>query len=308
MRFNDLVWPILLTLFITSSLWAQAKDQDHDQDYTRKIYILDRTRSLLKGNLDSLANKVDSFFATERADDEFGRSTLRIRSNYEVRELHKGDSDISYRINFKIPSFEKRVREEAQKWWPKKETTSREETSNVEIPDHSRKDWYFNADAGVNASIPPRAILRARLRKNIFRNTWTHRFLEEVTYITESDGLTEVTSFTNDYPLAEKVLFRFMNSKSWKVLSRQLSTQHGPNIIHQLSPRDGLNYSLMATSVINEEGPWFLDNYRLSVRYRRDLYQQWLYFDLNTGLDFPKTYSFRRNPFAIFQLEALFGS
>ncbi|HLT21912.1 MAG TPA: hypothetical protein VKZ84_00645, partial [Bacteriovoracaceae bacterium] len=97
-------------------------------------------------------------------------------------------------------------------------------------------------------------------------------------------------------------------SKEWKVLSKQFRTSHGPNIIHQVTERDALSYSLIAQSIIEEEGPWILSNYRLSTRYRRDLYRHWIYLDTLTGLDFPKEYSFRRNPFVIFQLEVLFGS
>lgn len=268
--------------------------------------LLDRTKSLLSGNLDYLANRVDSFFATERADDEFGRSTLRIRARYELRELRSGEADISYRLNFKIPSLDKRIKESTDRLFSRKKKG--EEESIAPAPKRSRQDWYFNADLGINASIPPKAVFRARLRKNILLKKWSHRFSEEVTYITEEDGLTEQTSFTSDYPLAANLLLRVVNSKSWKILSKQLSTQHGPSLIHQLSERDALNYSLIAQSIIGEEGPWYLNNYRLSTLYRRDLYQQWIYLDTLAGLDFPKEYSFRRNPFIYFQLEILFGS
>lgn len=289
---------IFFFLLFTTSSSAFAED-------AAKYQLLDRTKNLLSSNLDSLANKVDSFFATERADDEFGRSTLRIRTNYEMRELAKGENDVSYRLNFKIPSLDRRIKEGAEKIFPKKKSS---ETNSQDAPSRSRKDWYFNADLGVNASIPPKAVIRARLRKNILLKTWAHRFSEELTYVTEEDGLTEETSFTSDYPLGENLLLRILNSKRWRILSKQLITDHGPQLIHQVSEKDALNYSLIAQSIIGEEGPWILNNYRLSVRYRRDLYQHWIYFDTVTGLDFPKEYSFRRNPFVIFQLEVLFGS
>lgn len=299
------MYRIIILTFILSLNSAIAEDEEQKK-YRQ---LLDRTRSLLSNNLDYLANRVDTFFATERADDEFGRSTLRIRSLYHVREQEKGDSEINYRLNFRIPSLERRIKEGAEKIF-RSDDESEEDSAvpDTPIPTRSRKDWYFNADLGVNASIPPKAVIRGRLRKNLIFTTWTHRFLEEVTYITEEDGLSEETSFTSDYSLTANLLFRVINSKTWKVLSRQMATQHGPQLIHQLTERDGMNYSATAHSLIGEEGPWFLDNYRLLVRYRRDLYQRWIFFDINTGLDFPKKYSFRRNPFITFQLEALFGS
>lgn len=297
--------------FITFSLLFLFLPQAFAEDSSPRYYqILDKTRDLLSNNLDQVANRVDSFFATERADDEFGRSTLRIRGSYFLRERERGDSDITYRLNFKIPSLDRKIKERTDRIFNNNTSKGQSDsTTDAAIaPPRSREDWYFNADLGVNASIPPKAVIRARLRKNYFFSTWTHRFLEEVVYITEDDGLSENTSLTSDYPLGSRLLFRIINSKTWKILSRQLDTQHGPNLIHQVSERDALNYSFTAHSVINEEGPWFLDYYRLAVRYRRDLYQSWIYFDINTGLDFPKEHSFRRTPFITFQLETLFGS
>lgn len=292
----------LFILLFTFLIHQAHASQETSQNYA----ILDQTHALFKDNLEYLANKADSFFATERADDEFGRSTLRIRTNYYLRELEKGDSDITYRLNFKIPSLEKKIKEQTDKIFSRNKGEKNGTSSDA--PLRSRDDWYFNADVGVNASIPPKAVIRARLRKNIIKENWSHRFLEEVSYITEEDGLSEITSFTSDYNIRENLLFRFINTKIWKVLSRQLTTQHGPNLILTITPRDGINYSLVAQSVIDEEGPWYLENYRFSIRYRRDLYHNWLFFDLTPGLDFPKDYSFRRNPFITFQLEALFGS
>jgi len=292
---------IFTIIFTLNSAFAEDEKYAHYR-------LLDKTRDLLSNNLDYLANRVDTFFATERADDEFGRSTLRIRSLYHIREQEKGDSEINYRLNFRIPSLEKRIKEGAEKIFRSDDPKEAPVSSDTPIPARSRRDWYFNADLGINASIPPKAVIRGRLRKNIIFTNWTHRFLEEVTYITEEDGLREETSFTSDYSLTANLLFRVINSKTWKVLSRQLATQHGPQLIHQLTERDGMSYSATAHSIIEEEGPWILDNYRVIVRYRRDLYERWIYFDINTGLDFPKKYSFRRNPFVTFQLEALFGS
>lgn len=295
---------LILTLLFLTGL-ASASEQKTEEEKN----VLDKTHAIFKGNLDYLANRVDSFFATERADDEFGRSTLRIRSNYFTREQEKGDFKISYRINFKIPHLERRIKESADRIFKhkKKDDESPNTDSEADQPPHTKKGWIFNADLGVNASIPPKAVIRGRVRRNFLFTNWSHRFSEEITYITEEDGLTELTSFDSDYPLKVNLLFRFINLKTWGILSKKFDTSHGPTLIHQLTEKDALNYSFIASTKINE-GLWLLDNYRLSTRYRRDLYKKWLYFDLITGLDFPKKYSFRRNPFATFQLEILFGS
>lgn len=294
---------ILLIPLILYSFNIQA-------DSASNYRVLDRTHHLLSSNLDALANRVDSFFATERADDEFGRSTLRVSGSYQIREDASGESDLRYRLNFKIPHLEKKLKEGAEKLFPAKKPGTKESSPSDSLtpPTRSREDWYFNADAGINASIPPKAVLRARLRKNILFKIWSHRFSEELTYVTEEDGLSEVTRFDSDYPLSEQLLFRFNNSKRWQVLSRKLSSSHGPSLIHQMTDKDAVNYSLLAQTNLGEEGPFYLSNYRISALYRRDIYKNWIFLDTTWGVDFPKRYSFRRNPFANFVVEFLFSS
>ena len=293
----------ILSILLVLTMPVFASDESAEEE---KKNVLDHTHHLFKSNLDYLANQVDSFFATERADDEFGRSTLRIRSSYFTREQEKGDFDVAYRVNFKIPHLERRIKEGAERIF-KRSGRDRDDEEPLEETPTTKKGWIFNADLGVNASIPPKAVIRSRIRRNFLYTRWSHRFSEEVTYITEEDGLTEQTSFESDYPLKEHLLFRFSNVKTWNILSKNFNTSHGPVIFQQITDKDALSYSFIASTDINK-GTWVLNNYRLSTRYRRDLYKKWLYFDLITGLDFPKKYSFRRNPFATFQLEILFGS
>ena len=111
--FNQWMYLILTFLLFISTATASEPTVEEEQN------ILDRTHVFFKGNLDYLANKVDSFFATDRADDEFGRSTLRIRSNYFIREQEKGDYKVTYRINFKIPHLERRIKENTDRIFKK---------------------------------------------------------------------------------------------------------------------------------------------------------------------------------------------
>jgi len=263
--------------------------------------LLDRTQDFVTKKSNNLANRLDSFFADERADDEFGRSRIRLRSAYTLRERDPGKMRNQYRINLKLPHLEDKFR-----FKYKKEKKVGQKSTSQEPPPLINENWIFNADSGVSAAIPPRLVLRARARKNIATTNWIHRFSEQLTYITDRSGLTEETSFNSDFGINENLLFRFVNRKTWRVLKKEFFTSHGPTLIHQLTEKDALNYSFLLNSVI-EQKSWFLNGYTFSVNYRRDLYKDWLFLDVIPGIDFPKTWSFRRTPFVVFQLEALFG-
>jgi hypothetical protein len=295
---------LILGLFLLVSLPAFACPAEEREETS--IAFLDRAQEIFGTQANVVANRLDSFFATDRADDEFGRSRIRVRSQFFIREQAKSDLTNQYRINLKLPSLEKKFRFETDKDKKKKETTTAEQ-QKPENKNELNKAWIFNSDIGVSAAIPPRLITRARVRKNLETGIFIHRFSEQLTYITDETGLTEETSLDSDYIFDEKFIFRFVNFKRWRIHNKEFNTNHGPTLIQQLSDNEALNYGLTAQSVI-ENGTWYFNNYRLSINYRRNLYRQWVYFDVIPGIDFPKDVSFRRTPFINFQLEILFGT
>lgn len=298
--------------------FVQASPAEEPRDDS--IPILDSAQDLFGARANFAANRFDSFFATERADDEFGRSRIRVRSRFTVRERAKSDIDTQYRINLKLPNLEKKFRFDFQEDTKKKKKDKKaaqaarsdeEKEADSEAQrlkdKHLFKGWLFNADIGVSLAIPPKLVTRARVRKNLVTGTFTHRFSEQLTYVTDEDGLTEETQLNSDHPLGQDFLFRFINYKRWRVLKKEFTTNHGPTILHQVTENDAFSYNFITSSII-DDSIWYVSNYQIAINYRRNLYRQWVYMDLVPGLDFPKEYSFRRNPFVFVQIEFLFGS
>lgn len=269
----------------------------------RKFSLLDSAQNLFTSRINQVANRVDAFFATERADDEFSRSTFRVTSAYNVRERASGELNTRYRINLRLPHLEEKFR---YRYYKKSKDSGKVETEKEKRRSEVNKGWLFNADAGVSAAISPKLITRARLRRNFQTGIFIHRFVEQLTYITDESGLQEETAINSDFSIEKDLLFRFNNSKRWQIFKKQFTTAHGPSFIQTLTENTAVNYSLIMSSVINE-GVWYATSYNFSIDYRHNLYKQWLYLDLIPGLDFPKQWSFRRTPYFVIQIEALFG-
>lgn len=274
----------------------------------KDIFVLEKAKEFFGLRANQVADRLDSFFATDRADDEFGRSRIRVRSQFILREGSKSDQINQYRINLRLPSLEEKFR---FKFKNQNNDVSQSRENNPseninKIENAGRNRWIFNSDIGVSMAVPPKLITRARLRRNFNTNLFTHRFYEQLTYITDESGLVEDTGFDSDYVFNSDLIFRFVNFKRWQVLKKDFNTNHGPTLIHRISDNQALNYGVIGQTIITD-GVWFLHNYRLAVNYRRNLYKQWTYLDIIPGLDFPKLRSFKRTPFIIFQLELLFG-
>ena len=294
-----------LLLILLSSL-AYSSPAEEREEF--RIAILDRVQEMFGARFNFAANRLDSFFATDRADDELGRSRIRIRSRYTMMEHAPGDLNNVYRINLKLPHLEDRFQWDYYQDEEKKKKGKNNAKKNPEQYPGNELDkrWLFNSDLAFSASIPPRLTARARLRKSFETGTVIHRFVEQLTYITDERGLGNELSLTSDQTLSDVSLFRFLNLVRWRISEKDFFTQHGPSILHQITDDDAISYGASLFTTIENSRP-FLTNYQVSTNYRRNLYRQWLYFDTITGLDFPKQFKWDANPFLIFQLEILLG-
>lgn len=272
-----------------------------EEPVERNVPILESAQELLGLNINRVANRLDMFFADQRADDELGRSRLRLRRSYEVRERAIPKEQTQIRFNLRLPNLEQKFK------FDYKDKTKPPPGVPIAQNDPNKVDenWQFRSDIGVSVKIPPNIFARGRLRKNT--QTWKviNRFIQEVVWFSDRDW-EESTTLDSDYPLRENMLLRFRNTADWKITRKEFGTSHGPSIFHRVSEHDAFSYGLTMSTIVNN-GSWFVDNFRLAPSYRRDLYKQWLYFDFVPGLDFPKIWSFRRTPFVFVQLEALFG-
>jgi hypothetical protein len=296
---NMRFFPYILLLLPVLALASPAEEPEESN-----IPILEATQDLFGFNVNRVANRLDTFFADQRADDELARSLIRVRRRYEVRERAELQTETQFRFNVRLPRLQEKFRFEFKS--NKKAKAEQIKNENAALKElKNLSNWQFRADIGVNASIPPMFFTRGRLR-----NTWqswvfVNRFVQELSWYSDR-AWEEMLTLDSDLSLQEDLLLRFRNIVDWRITNKEFGTSHGPSLIHQLSINEAISYGANL-SIEVDEGTWFLSNYRLSSTYRRNLYKQWLYLDLTPGLDFPKLWNFRRTPFIFLQLEALFG-
>ncbi|MES2527801.1 MAG: hypothetical protein V4598_11975 [Bdellovibrionota bacterium] len=303
--------PLLGLFLLLASLSVFASPAEEREE--SRIPIMDTVDDFFGQRVNHVANDFDSFFATERADDELGRSRLRIRGNYTVEERSLPNDDIQIRFNLRLPKLESRFKYDPddKKEKKKNKKLSKEELQKKEEDYLSRhrvdERLLFNADANVNASIHPSITFRARLRKSKETGAVIHRFVQEGTWISTRDGFRQRTTLNSDYSFDPALLLRFVNNVDWRISNKDFNTNHGPSLLHRLSDWDAMSYSLSMSTTV-EDGVWYVSSYSLSPNYRRNLYREILYIDITPGISFPKQWSFRRTPFLFVGIEMLFGA
>lgn len=301
----------LLLLF--SFLANTAYSSPAEEKKIRSIPILDTAKELLGTRVNYAADKLDSFFATDRADDEFGRSQLRIRTRFFLTDKEMSRTRTQYRLNLKLPSLEKRFKPEYYENDEQRKVTEKKRAEAKREEEKRRQEekgffsgWIFNSDISASVAIPPKLILRSRVRNKYRTGTLTHYFMQQLTYTTDATGFVTETSVDSDHTYSEDFVFRFINNFEWQITPKIYQTNHGPTWLYQASEDVALNYGFLTHTLIDGEA-WYVDNYKFYFTYRRNLYQQWVYLDITPGLDFPEKWRFTSSPFLNLQLEFLFG-
>jgi hypothetical protein len=279
---------------------ARAEDQKKKPD------LVDKTRNSITNNLIGLANRLDSLFGEQRADDELNRSSIRVNYDYRVRMEKTPLTDTQVRFNLRLPNLEKMFRFSVRKNEPiEGETTPKEKLARQKEEDEEKKEpWRFRSDLGLNVAYPPIVFARSRLRKNWRFLLLIQRFDVELAWFSDQ-GVAQDTTLFHDHALAKDLLLRFANQQAWQITDKRFTTTHGPSLIKDIDDDDAISYNLrMSTRV---EDAWYIDNYSVGVAYRRNIKGQWLFAEVGPTLDFPKRESFRRAPSILFRLETLFA-
>ena len=294
---------VLILLLMQARAFASPAEEPRD----RNIPILDSTQQLFGMQANTVANRLDLFFADQRADDELARSRIRIRKSYEIRERALMVTKTQFRFNIRLPNLEDKFKFEFKSKKDEKDKKPKAKGGENTLLAQNELDrtWQFRGDVGFNASIPPTILTRGRLRKNTTSGDIIHRFVEELVWYSDKDWQ-ENTTLDSDLPIDEDRLIRFRNFADWRITRHKFFTTHGPSLFQRISDDEAIAYGPSLSTIV-DNGSWYVTNYRLGVTYRRNLYKQWIYSDITTGLDFPKIWSFRRTPFVLLQLEALFG-
>lgn len=307
MEYMSFLLGIIILILPVIALASPAEEREET-----RIPILDSANEFFGQRVNHLANDFDSFFATERADDELGRSRFRLRRSYRVEERALPRDDTRFSFNLKLPKLEGRFKIDDEKKKKKKdgkpETAAEKKKRELDYLNRNMVDkrWLFNATGNVNASIRPSITISGRLRKSAETGTLIHRFVQEATWRSNRDGFRHRTNLTTDHSFDQLLLFRFTNDIDWQISQKTFNTSHGPAFLHRISDWSAIAYSVSVGTTV-DNGVWFVNSYTAAPTYRRNLYRDILYVDFTAGLLFPKIWSFRRTPFASVQIEMLFG-
>lgn len=229
----------------------------------------------------------DSFFSDERSDEEVRAGThIRWQNDYILTEGGVWQYVTNFHASFKLPHVKKSINlvfegDEEDDLADITPGTSDEDNKNFGLLYEITKSE--RANFSVRVKLSPSISLRYRYTWPV-TDTFKTRFTQELSRQDNADGTISRIDF--EKRLDERFLLRQSNSvehsesfdgKQW--LSSLVLFQH-------LSDKSALSYESSAVGVTEPQR--YTKNRRLGIRYRRNFYREWLFYEIAPAVNWSK--------------------
>jgi hypothetical protein len=129
--------------------------------------------------------------------------------------------------------------------------------------------------------------------------------LTESVFWFNSTGLGENTLFEVDHHITDKVLFRATSGVRFLTNDQHFTYHQDFAIFDKINREKSLLYQLSASGVSRPSTE--ISEYVALVLYRRLIHQDWVYFEINPQLHYPKINNFQLNSVLVLRLEFMFS-
>lgn len=283
-----------------------------------KIGFIEYSHDWLKDYIDSLSYNVDGFFIdTFFSDDiiEDDVSGSRAKLSFFTRREIGQPVDYKYGISIKLvlPNtdehfkllFESSEDEEAER-----ENNPINTVENVEYSTALRyvfqetERWKVNFDTGIRWGIPSDPFSRLRFRRYAYFNDFKVKATQKF-FWSGNEGFGEETEVELSQPLNIDRLIRYSVGAEYLLNNDYFELSHDVTLYHELNSAEILAYYYRANG--DTIGNVTFNNYGVGVRYRRKIYQDWIFAEVNPELETQRDNEYDITPIIMFRFEALIG-
>lgn len=283
-----------------------------------KINFIEYSHDWLKDYIDNVSYNVDgffidTFFSDDIIEDDVNGSRAKL-SFFTRREIGK-PVDYQYGLSVKLvlPNTDEHLNlllESTESDEEDRESNPINTVENVEYSTALRyifeetERWKVNFDTGIRWGLPTDPFSRLRFRRfayfDDFRIKATQNF-----FWSGMEGFGEETKVELNQPLNIDRIIRYSAGAEYLLDDGFFSLKYGVTLFHELNSSEILAYYFRASGDTIEE-PTF-NNYGVGLRYRRKVYQDWMFVEVNPELETQGETEYDITPIIMFRFEALIG-
>tara|TARA_R110001592_G_scaffold267611_1_gene533660 strand:+ start:14754 stop:15788 length:1035 start_codon:yes stop_codon:yes gene_type:complete len=291
---------------------------------TSELYLqwLDSTRAELSSNVVDIGTYIDSLMGDVDGAQDKNKSYLKIVLGTYNSKNTKTEFESRVRFSLDLPLIKEKFRlvfetePDQAKEIDERKLASFPSSDQNENKDDIYASFRYLIDAEKWSRLSWDTGVKVRLRSDLFtrgravrtwsiNDYWTLRFSQELFWF-ESRGLGTQTQFDFDRRLNERFLLRKSIYLDWSERQSRFDLLNQVSLFHTLSEKRSMQYALGFTSD-HLDNHSRVNNYFGRIIFRSSLYKNWLFYQVESGVEYPREEGFRANPFVGLKLEILFA-
>lgn len=296
----------------------------HDLEGSVGEPLLDRTHARVSRTVCWPSQWFDRFFANpDDMLDDPASTLIRVIGGYRWQDDGDSGDEVRVRASVDLPKISRRLRltfrnddDINEDFSAPTDTRPQDVGDNEDNTFRAALNWAarqterdnIDLEVGVRSEIKTFVRGRYRIRLPMPGERWAFRFTESIYWI-DGIGAGTQTRFEFDRPLAERTVLRLVTQGEHNedLAERELgwNLDQSAAIYIKLSSRAALQYSIGAQGFTDPSAN--VDVWRTSIRYRRNIWRPWLFWELEPFAFWPRFDDYHGVSGVVFRLETQFG-
>jgi hypothetical protein len=282
---------------------------------------VDVVHGVLSREVLTTAEWLDSFFDDPRYSAEDNRTRVKVGLEYSWDRAEKSDFGVPISVQLRLPRLENKARvvllgspdQDLEGQTPPSGSAASRLPGAQENNFTTAVDYYFLATERLNIATrlgvrfregTAQVYVQPRYRQLVKFDPWSLRFVQDFKWWTKS-GWESTTTLDLERPLDKKFFFRSTLQGAWTEQEKDIYYYSlSFNLRQILSARSVVQYELV-NGFQTRNDP--LDEIRATVRYRRQFWRDWMFYEVAPYASFRRDQDFDFTPGILLRLEMFFG-
>ena len=260
------------------------------------------------------AQWVDSFFSDPEYEAEMVTSQFRLRPEISYRAEQGFDGTLKASFKYRLPNLERKVSlvggssDFDEDFDAAVDDDVNEPAIGLQFFGKQRKEWAYSVSVGVKFN-DFAGFMGPRIR---YATNWTERtsfrYVQKILWQTNSEWQFR-SRFDVNVAINDRFFFRQMVDARWRGEysdEEGLRTRVSSFLTSRLSRTSGLQNE--ATAVFHTEPDTHVDEYILALRYRKQAWREWFYYEIVPQVTWEDEFDYKLNPGIRFRIEVFYGA
>lgn len=274
---------------------------------------VDRAHAAVSRRVIDAGRRLDAFFSDERLEEEVPGSRLRLRGGFELRRGPDVDLVEDFDTKIALPRTEQRlqiligrvgVRDQEDDELLTDRDRESETVTGLRVLLRENTWVRLQADGGSKFRPTPDPFGRTRARFLYGLAPWAFRLTQTVSWFTR-DGWGETTRVDAERELGERFFARTTSEATVAETSDGIEWSQRFSLQRVLSRRRAISIDLEAFGPT--EPATYVEEYAAAFRYRQRIWREWLFYEIEPALVFPRERGYDVRPELTFRLEVVLG-